>query len=206
MTVLADDRLEGVPAPAPGAEVPWRWTASLATAAAGALHVAAAADHLAAADLVAGFFLLTALAQLGLGVWLFVGSRSRTGPAARPLAAALVGTVLLVGLYLVGQTTDLLAGVLAHEAVPGVHFAGSGHGDSAGASLPTAGPVALSEQPTARGGEDPGPLGTATVALELLAIAAMTALLPRAWRSRAVNGLLALGALAWVLWLTGVLA
>jgi hypothetical protein len=36
-------------------------------------------------------------------------------------------------------------------------------------------------------------------------VLALTALLPRSWRGRALNALFALGALAWVLWLTGVL-
>jgi hypothetical protein len=101
-----------------------------------------------------------------------------------------------------------------HEAATAGSAAGHAHdggqgaveaGHHAGASIATDGPVAMGEHPAA-GAEAPDLLGTATVALELLAMAAMTALLPRAWRSRAVNGLLALGALAWVLWLTGVLA
>jgi hypothetical protein len=210
VSVLAAERLPSAPANGPAAEVRWRWTASLAAAAAGALHVAAAAGHLASGDLVVGFFLLTALAQLGLGVGLFAGSRSGRGPGARSLAAAVAGTTLLVGLYLVVHTTDLLAGVPGHgagSAAGHVHdgsTAAVGATHHAGASIATDGPVAMGEQPTA-GGEAPDLLGTATVALELLAIAAMTALLPRAWRSPAVNGLLALGALAWVLWLTGVL-
>ena len=205
MTVLAADPVEGAPAPVPDHAVRWLWTASLAVAGAGALHVAAAADHLAAGDLVVPFFLLTALAQLGFGAWLFVGSRSGKRPGVWWLAGALAGTVLLVALYLVANTTDLFAGALAHDAGTGGPVAGGAHGTSAGASRPTDGPVALDARPTA-GAEAPGLLGTATVALELLAIAAMTALLPRAWRSRAVNGLLALGALTWVLWLSGVLA
>jgi hypothetical protein len=191
-----------------GGGVRWWWTASLAAAGAGALHVAAAAGHLAAGDLVVGFFLLTALAQLGLGAWLFAAAR--TGRAgARPLAVAVAGTTVLVGLYLLVHTTDLLAGLTGHSSGPA---AGHVHGDgavaaahAAGASIATDGPVALGEQPTA-GTEAPGLLGTATVALELLGIAAMSALLPRAWRTRVVNALLVLGALAWALWLTGLLA
>jgi hypothetical protein len=179
----------------------WGWTASLAAAGAGVLHVAAAAGHLAAGDLVVGFFLLTALAQLGLGAWLVRSSWPGGRPGAWPLVAALAGTVLLVGLYLVAHTTDLLAGLTAHGAGHG-HDPAAGH--AAGASIAIGGPVALGEQPSA-GGEPPGLLGTTTVALELLAVLGLAALLPPAWRTRALDALLALGALAWVLWLTGVL-
>jgi hypothetical protein len=115
-----------------------------------------------------------------------------------PLAAALAGTVLLVCLYLVAHTTDLLAGLTASEAGHGA----AGH--HAGAAVEAEGPVALGDQAPVDP-EPPDLLGTATVGLELLSVLALTALLPRARRGRTLNALLALGALAWVAWLTGVL-
>ena len=55
-------------------------------------------------------------------------------------------------------------------------------------------------------GHGPGALGTATVAAELLTLAALTALLAQTWRGRATNALLGVGVLTWGLWFTGVLA
>ncbi len=206
MTAVAAAPVRRPPAPVRSGAARWWWTASAAAAGAGLLHVAAAAGHLAAGDLVVGLFLLTALAQLGLGAWLVAAARTGRG-GVRPLAVAVAGTTLLVGLYLLAHTTDLLAGLTGHDAA---HAAGHVHGGgeaahAAGASITTGGPVALDDRPTA-GAEAPGLLGTATVALELLGIAAMTALLPAHLRRRVVDALLLLGGLAWVLWLTGVLA
>jgi hypothetical protein len=45
----------------------------------------------------------------------------------------------------------------------------------------------------------------ATVAAELAGVAALTALLPRSWRGWALDGMLALCGIAWVLWFAGVL-
>src|SRR4051812_5567766 len=59
--------------------------------------------------------------------------------------------------------------------------------------------------PTTAPGNPPDPLGTLTLAVQLLSVAAFTALLPHSWRRRTVNALLALSVLAWVLWLTGAL-
>jgi hypothetical protein len=188
----------GAPARRPAASSPWRWAAALGTLGAGALHVAAVVEHLSTGDLVVGFFLLTALAQLGAGLWLLLGSWLGIRPGTGPLTAALAGTVLLVCLYLVAHTTDLLAGLTAH---------GAGHGATghhAGASVEAEGPVALGDQASTVA-EPPGLLGTATVALELLSVLAVTALLPRAWRARTLDSLLVLGAVVWVAWLTGVL-
>ncbi|MCW2537601.1 MAG: hypothetical protein JWQ26_3300 [Modestobacter sp.] len=186
------------PARLPAAPSPWRWAAALGVLGAGALHIAAAVEHLSTGDLVVGFFLLTALTQLGAGVWLLLGSWLGIRPGGVPLAAALAGTVLLVCLYLVAHTTDLLAGLTASEAGHGA----AGH--HAGAAVEAEGPVALGDQAPVDP-EPPDLLGTATVGLELLSVLALTALLPRARRGRTLNALLALGALAWVAWLTGVL-
>jgi hypothetical protein len=187
----------------PRSAAPWRWAAGAATLVAGGLHVTAASQHLGASDLVVGFFLLTAFAQFGIGLWLLVGSWLGKTPGTGPLAAALAGTVLLVCLYLVAHTTDLLAGFTAHDAGAAGH-AGHATGNTAGMAIETEGPVALSAQATTAP-EPPDLLGATTVALELLSVLALTALLPRVWRSRTANALLALGALAWVAWLTGLL-
>jgi hypothetical protein len=172
----------------------------LSALAAGALHVAASVEHAAARDLVVGFFLLTAFAQFGIGVWLLLGSWLGKTPGTGPLAVALLGTVGLVCLYLVAHTTDLLVGFTTH---PGAGAGGhTGHGG--GAAIATDGPVSLGTE-AATAPEPADLLGGLTVAAELLLVLALTALLPRSWRGRTVNALLALGGLAWVAWLTGVL-
>ncbi|TFV53654.1 hypothetical protein E4P41_20900 [Geodermatophilus sp. DF01-2] len=119
---------------------------------------------------------------------------------------------------MVAHTTGLLDAFAVHDAVgtghehdvpsrettsvdpvTGVRFAD-------GMSLDSAGPVAMDGVPSAAGGHGPEALGTAVVAAELVVLTALTALLPASWRGRAVNALLALGALAWALWFAGVLA
>jgi hypothetical protein len=185
-----------------------RWCAVAAVGAAGAgvLHVAAAVGHREAGQLVVGLFLLTALAQCG-GAWLLaVTALQWRRPGRWTLVAGLAGTLVLVALYVLAHTTDLLAGLTGHGA--GLE-AGGGHGDHAGAgpqghSVATEGAVALSAEPE-HVADPPGMLGTATVALELVCALGLTALLPRTWRGWALNGQLAVGALVWALWLTGVL-
>jgi hypothetical protein len=200
--------------PAPGLG---RWCAVAAVGAAGAgvLHVAAAVGHREAGQLVVGLFLVAALAQCG-GAWLLaVSALQARRPGAWSLAAALTGTLALVVLYVLAHTTDLLAG-LAGSAAGAGHHAGAeagGHGGTAdpaaaaepqGHSVATDGLVALSAEPEPVA-HPPGPLGTATVAFELLCAVGLTALLPRTWRGWALDAQLVLGALGWVLWLTGVL-
>jgi hypothetical protein len=180
----------------------WRWTAASSAVAAGGLHLAAGVEYVGAHDLVVGFFLMVAFAQLGLGAWIVVSTWAGVQPDVRLVALALLGTVGLVGLYLVAHTTDLLAGFQVHEA------AGAHHGGTAGVpqghSTETAGPVALNLEPvTSR--EPAGPLGTATVAVEMVTVLALTALLPGRWKSGAANALFLLGGVTWVLWLAGVL-
>jgi hypothetical protein len=198
--------------PARRVAVPWRWVAAAGALGAAGLHVAAAVEHLPAGDLVVGFFLLSAFAQLVLATWLVLSRWLGRVPGTGPVVVALAGTVLLVGLYLVVHTTDLLAGITGHEAGGAAghatgheagHAAGAG-GHSAGAATDTAGPVALDARTRAEP-DPPDLLGTATVALELLSVLGLTALLPLSWRGRTVNTLLALGGLAWVAWLTGLL-
>jgi hypothetical protein len=110
-----------------------------------------------------------------------------------------VGTVGLVCLYLVAHTTDLLVGFTTHPAGAGGH---AGH--AAGTAIPTSGPVSLGTA-AATAPEPASLLGGVTVAVELVLVLGLTALLPTTWRGRTVNALLALGGLAWVAWLTGVL-
>ena len=100
------------------------------------------------------------------------------------------------------HTTDLLAVFQAHDTATGHH--GGRTGIPQGHSTEASGPVALDLEPVST--REPGRLlGTATVAVEMLTVLALTALLPERWRSRAANALLCLGAAVWPLWLTGVL-
>jgi hypothetical protein len=180
----------------------WHWGAGVSAAAGGALHIAAGVEHLGAHDLVVGFFLLAALVQLGFGAWLLVSTWAGVQPDVRLLALALIGTVALVGLYLLAHTTDLLAAFQVHAAAGGHH--GGAAGEPQGHSTETVGPVALGLEP-ATPREPAGLLGTATVTLETVTALALTALLPGRWKSGTANALLSLGALTWVLWLAGVL-
>ncbi|MGK5110948.1 MULTISPECIES: hypothetical protein [unclassified Geodermatophilus] len=193
----------------------WLRITALGAAAAGALHVAAAVDHLGAGELAVGFFLLTALVQVGFAGWLLLTSMTRSTPDRRLVALALLGTVGLLALYLVAHATNLLdafavadhaTGAHAHsdnmermlryDPVTGVdYFAGMSQAD---------GPVAMAGDPVATR-HGPEAVGTATVAVELLTVLGLTALLPSSWRRTAVNGLFALGGLAWILWFAGVL-
>jgi hypothetical protein len=185
---------EGVrPYPRWRGDGPWSAIAVLATAAAGVVHVVAAGTHQSSAALHVGFFVLVGFAQLGLASAIAVGlARVAAGlrRAERSLRAllmvAVAGTVGLLALYLVVHSTDLLTGLLgSHE-----HGAGGGHGGSVSTpeGLPT---------------EPPETLGTVGVMVELIALTAYTALLPRRWRTRVTDALLVLGALAWLLWFTG---
>ncbi|MCF6744993.1 hypothetical protein E9529_12020 [Blastococcus sp. KM273128] len=200
----------------------WLSAAALGLAMAGALHIAAAVDHVPAGELAVGFFLLTAAAQLGLAAWLVVRSWAGSPPDHRLVILGLLGTVALLGLYLVSYTTDLLDAFAVTDGTGagGHSSSSSGHGGTApgfsgvdpatGVDLSTGvvrsdGPVAMAGEPV-DAGHGPGALGTATVAAELLTLAALTALLPRTWRGRATNALLGVGVLTWGLWFTGVLA
>ena len=179
----------------------WRWVAATALLSAGGLLVAVTAEHRAADDLVVGLSLVGAYAQLGLGLWLLVGPWLGSAPGTAPLVVALAGTVLLVCLYLLVHLTDLLAGLTA--AQPGGAAAGA-HDHSPGAPIDVGGPVALGARPASRP-EPPDLLGTVLVTAELVSVVGLTALLPRTWRGGAMDSLLAVGALAWLGWLTGLL-
>jgi hypothetical protein len=190
--------LDPARAPAqPSSAVPalrrWCALAAATTAAAGVLHVLAAVGHAGERELVTGFFLVTALGQLASGAGLAIAAVTGVRPRPLLVAGLLAATVGLVALYLVAHTTDLLAGFTATGDA-------AAHGDH---EEPT-GPVALGLTPV-RTAEPPGLLGTATVAVEVLTILALTALLPARGRRLSGNLLLVLGATAWVLWLAGVL-
>jgi hypothetical protein len=200
MTTFLPPRAKSPADPAVGT-TRWGWAAAGSVTVAGALHVAAAADHLDAGDVVVGFFLVVAFMQLAVGAWLAVSATTRVGFAPWPVAAALSVTVALLLLYLAVHTTDLLAGIIGPDhhggATTGTHI-----GEHGRAAEPK-GPVALGLEPTQTGGA-PGLLGTGTVAVELISVLALTALLPAVLRRHAANGLLGLGVLVWLAWVTGV--
>jgi len=181
---------------------PWLGVTVAAMAAAGGLHLAAAATHLSSGDLVVGFFGLTGFAQLATATAVFVvligaqrrqEPRSAMGTALVLLAAAM--TVGLLCLYVVVHGTDLLAGPLERSAA-----GAAGAIDHGGTHEGT------SSNPVATGARHPvDALGTTTVAVELLALTGALALLPAAIRRRATDVLLLIGLLGWALWLTGAL-
>lgn len=195
----------------------WLLVGGLGAGAAGGLHVAVAVDHLESGELAVGFFLLTAAAQLGLAGWLLVSSLTRLRPDLRLVSLALLGTVGLIGLYIVAHTTGLLDAFAVHDSAGhsgGAHGAANhdpgidpitGVDYSTGIANRPGGPVAMFGD-VAPARHAPGILGPVTVAAEALLIAALSALLPATWRRRTVNALLGLGGLLWVLWFTGVLA
>ena len=189
--------------PSPGHRA-WPWAAALSAVAAGGLHLGAAFDHVGAHDVVVGFFLVVAFAQLGLGVWLAMTIVTGLRPDVRLIALALLSTVALVGLYVVAHTTDLLASFQVHDD-GGAHHGTGTVGEPQGHSTETTGPVALGLEPAATR-EPAGLLGLATVATEMVTVLALTALLPARWRGGVTNALLVVGAATWLLWLTGVLA
>ncbi len=195
----------------------WLLVGALGAGAASGLHVAVAVDHLEAGDLAVTFFLLTAFAQLGLAVWLVMNSAIGIRPDRRLVSLALLATVGLLGLYVVSYTTSLLDAFAVHADAghSGGAHAETGHDPgidpvtgvdyAEGVAIRSSGAVAMAGEVTAAR-HAPGLLGSATVGAQLLLIAALAALQPATWRERTVNGLFALGVLAWVLWFTGVLA
>jgi hypothetical protein len=185
----------GPVADAPPAVRPWVLTAVAALAAAGVLHLAAAADHVGGPDLVVAFFLAVAVAQLGTAVWLTVGARAAGGPRPLVLAGVAAGTAGLLVLYLLSRTTTLLDGLTAAPVSPGSPVQ-AGHGGHAATSADGGSALAaLTEL-----------LGPATVVVQTVLLLALVALLPERLRRVTVNGLTILGALAWASWLAGILS
>ncbi len=213
MSVLTADRAGAAPPRRTAGPRPWLWLAGLASAGAGVLHVAAAVQHREVGQLVIGLFLLVAAAQVAGGWLLVVTALRRQRPGAWAVTAALAGTLALIALYVVAHTTDVLAGLTGHGTTSAAGLEsghGAGHGEAAagaepqGHSVVTGGAVALDLEP-AHVADPPGLVGTATVALELVCLLGLTALLPRRGRTWALNAQLAIGALGWARWLTGVL-
>jgi hypothetical protein len=172
------------------------WSAAvLSTLGAALLHVVAAVQHADHSELVSGFFVVVALAQLGGAALLVVTARGLVRERTAVLVAGIVVTTGLITLYLVAHGTDLLNGFTAADAAGGHHSAGAGH--------TVGGPVSLGGTPV--GAADDGLLGPATLAVQLVTVVTLTALLPARLRSWAVNALCLLGALIWGLWFAGVL-
>jgi hypothetical protein len=162
-------------------------------------------EHSSSGNLVVGFFLVAAAAQLGGAVWLATVGRSAASPV--PLAVAVAGTAALLLLYVVAHSSTLLTDL---GLVPVGHDTGGGHGG--GHDSGAAGHATVSDGPVPMGGEligAPEPatsLGTATVAAQVLGLIGLMALLPRRWRTRAGDALAAAGLAVWLLWFAGVLS
>jgi hypothetical protein len=170
----------------------WWWTAIVTTAVAGALHLAAAAGAVDSGNLAIGFYLLVALGQFAGATGLFLASRGVLRGTTALLFGGLVATAALIALYLLVHRTGLLADLAGTSGTNTSAHAGHALGGTAAAD-PVAPQNAFDR------------LGAITLAVETMTTLALVALLPRRWRTRAVDALCALGALTWLLWLTGVL-
>jgi hypothetical protein len=175
----------------------WLGLASLSTLLAGGLHVAAAYQHVEHGELAVSFFLLAAAAQVGGGLVLGVHAVTGMRPGRWLVLAGLGATVGMIGLFIVAHGTDLLLDYVGQHPGAGEHT-----GTHTG---PFAAGIATRNDTLAPVREAPGSLGMATVAAELVGVVGLTALLPRTWRGWALDGMLALCGIAWVLWFTGVL-
>lgn len=181
---------------APATRNTWPLTAAVMLAAAGALHLAAAADHREGPDRVVLFFLVVAFGQAGAAVWFTVAAVTRQRPGLLPVALAAVATVGLLLLYLTAYTTDLVADLSSSSGSSSSSSGGhGGQGASPGSHAATSGSEA---------GEPAGWLGSVTVSVEVVLLLALTAMLPPRARRLAANGILAVGMSAWALWLFGL--
>ena len=176
----------------------WLRLASLATLVAGGLHVVAAYQQVEHGELAVSFFLLAAAAQVGGGLVLGVHAVTGMRPGSRLVLAGLVATVGMIGLFIVAHGTGVLLDYVGQQPGTGGHP--SSH------TGPFAAGIATRNDTLAAVPVRPDLLGMATVAAELAGVVGLTALLPRTWRGRALNGMLTLCGIAWVLWFTGVLA
>jgi hypothetical protein len=175
------------------------WSAAvLSTLGAALLHVVAAVQHADHNELVSGFFVVVALAQLGGAALLVVTARGLVRERTAVLLVGIVTTTGLIALYLVAHGTDLLGGLAGHDAAGGHHG-----GAATGHAIEVDGPVSLGSTSTAT--EEDGLLGAGTLAVQLVTVVALTALLPARLRGWVVNALCLLGALTWALWFAGVL-
>jgi hypothetical protein len=175
----------------------WWWTAIVTTAAAGAMHLAAAAGAVDSGNLAIGFFLLVALGQFAGATGLFLASRGVLRGTTALLFGGLVATAALIGLYLLVHRTGLLADLAGTGGAAADQSAHAGHAVDGSGAVSLGAPVPQQNAFDA--------LGAVTLAVETVTTLALVALLPRRWRTRAVDSLCALGALTWLLWLTGVL-
>ena len=176
----------------------WLGLASLATLLAGGLHIVAAYQHVEHGELVVSFFLLAAAAQVGVGLVLGVHAVTGMRPGSRLVLAGLGATVGMIGLFIVAHGTGFLLDYVGQPSGTGGHT--STH------IGPFAAGIATKNDTLAGVQVRPGLLGMATVAAELAGVVGLTALLPRTWRGRVLNGMLTLCGIAWVLWFAGVLA
>ena len=193
MTVSARTPPDAASRPA-SLPVRWLWVASAVTATAGVLHVFAAFDHAQISARAAIAFVLAAVTQFGIAGWLALAAR--WPHMARPvvLAVAIAATVTFVAAFVLVYTNYWVAGLLGHNAT-----AGHGHGLAV-----VLGPSRLSGSRVVAGGA-PDLLGWATVGLELVGLAALVALLPRAWRNRTIDVLLGLVSVTWLAWVAGLI-
>ena len=175
----------------------WLGLASLATLVGGGLHVVAAYQQVEHGELAVSFFLLAAAAQVGGGLVLGVHAVTGMRPGSRLVLAGLVATVGMIGLFIVAHGTGVLLDYVGQQ--PGTGGPPSSH------TGPFAAGIATRNDTLAAVPVRPDLLGMATVAAELAGVVGLTALLPRTWRGRALNGMLTLCGIAWVLWFTGVL-
>lgn len=174
----------------------WLCAGAVTAMAGGALQVVTAVRHVEHGGLVVGFFLLVAAAQIGGGAWLAMHALTGLPPDRRVLLVGLLGTTALIGLLVIASTTDLLLAYVSRAP---------GHSHPALHAGPFAAGVSTRNDTLESVREAPGPIGTLTVALAVGTLAALTGLLPRRWRGRVTSGLLAVGGIAWLLWLTGLL-
>ena len=179
-----------------------RWAAAtvVALAAAGGLYVAEAATHADGGDVVVAFFGLTGFAQLATAAAMFValiGYRSGVGARRSVTALLLFGTAVTAGLlmlYVLVHGTDLFAGIIERSAADAAAAQTHTGGAHTGEAIRPLTPVAAVDA-----------LGTASVAMQLLALTGLLALMNDRLRRRVTDVLLVVGVLGWVLWLTGTL-
>ena len=186
------------PARSGAAYSPWLWVGTVVTALSGVLHVLAAVDHAPVNARAAVAFVLTAAAQFCMAGW--IAALPHRPALARPvlIAGAIAVTVAFIAAFVLAYTSDALAGLLGHASGHGATAAqGQWTTDIAGHILVGGNAPGLREGPTLLGG--------VTVTLEVFTLLSLVALLPAAWRRTAVDLILGLGGLIWILWIQGVL-
>ena len=155
--------------------------------AAGVIHLAVAPEHFREARVVGAFFVIVALAQLGLALLLL------RGIGVKVLIAAVVAQVGIICLYVASRTVEL-------PFVPA-------HGLHQSDHLPVAGAVG-NGVPIFPGSrvEPVGVLDMACLVAELALLAALVGLLPRNARRLTTNALMVLGLMAVAARVSGLIA